>query len=106
MLDVVRRSLDYMLLLESETDLASPVVEPLLEVVQLMDSTIVKKRKYIKRGRPRIMIRQDQLCCVVENGFRINDIASIYLCSGRTIERRMAELSGVTADNDLDHLVE
>ena len=40
MLDVVKRSLDYMLLLESETHLASPVVEALLEVTQLMDSVI------------------------------------------------------------------
>ena len=32
MLDVVKSSLDYMLLLESETDLASPVVEALLEL--------------------------------------------------------------------------
>lgn len=104
MLDVVKRSLDYVLLLESETDLASPVVEALLE---LMDSTIEEEE--IHHGHPYIMIREDQLRFLVENGFRVNDTATMFLCSGRTIERRMAELSirsSDFADADLDHLVE
>ena len=54
MLDV-KRSLDYMLLLESETDLASPVVEALLELTQLMDSAIEEEEIH-PCGRPRIVI--------------------------------------------------
>ena len=57
MLDVFK---DYMLLLESEIDLASPVVETLVELVQLMDS-IFDKEEIHKRGRPRIVIQEDQL---------------------------------------------
>lgn len=111
MLDVIKRSLDYMLLLESETDSASPVVAALLELVQLMDS-MIEEEEIQQRGRPRIVIREDQLCFLLENGFRINDIASMFLCSGRTVERRMAELSmrasdfSDIADTDLDQLVE
>ena len=110
MLDV-KRSLDYMLLLESETDLASPVVEALLELTQLMDSAI-KEEEIHQCGCPRIVIREDQLSFLVENGFRISDIASIFLCSCRTTERRMVELSvrpsdfSVIADAELDSLVE
>ena len=79
-------------MLENDTDLASPVVEALLELVQLMDSIFDEEERH-QRGRPRIVIQEDQLCFLLENGFRINDIASMFLCSGRTVERRMAELS-------------
>ena len=50
-----------MLLLKSETDLASPVVEALLELIQSMDSTLEEEEVY-QRGRPHIVIREDQLC--------------------------------------------
>ena len=61
MLDADKRCLDYMLLLKSETDLASPVVEALLELIQLMDSTLEEEEVH-QRGRPHIVIREDQLC--------------------------------------------
>lgn len=71
-----------------------------------MDSTIEEEEIH-QRGYPRIMIREDQLRFLVENVFCINDITSIlFLCSGRTIERRMASDFSVIADADLDHLVE
>ena len=40
------------------------------------------------RGRPLINIQREQLCFLIEEGFRINDIAAIFSCSRRTIERR------------------
>lgn len=55
MLNVVKRSLDYMMLLETETDLASPVAEALLELIQLMDSA-TEKEKILQHGRPHIVI--------------------------------------------------
>lgn len=45
------------------------------------------------RGRPRITIEQGQLLFLIENNFRIVDIARIFHCSRRTIERRMTEMS-------------
>ena len=31
-----------------------------------------------QRGRSRVVIREDQLCFLLENGFRINDIAASF----------------------------
>ena len=65
-----------------------------------------------QRGRPHIVIREDQLCFLLENGFHVNDIANMFLCSCRTIERRMAALSlrasdfSAITDSELDRLVE
>ena len=55
--DTVNSTLDYMLLLESETILAQPVVEALLELVQVMDSA----EEVCRCGRPRIVIGEEQL---------------------------------------------
>jgi hypothetical protein len=90
--DTVNSTLDYMLLLESETILAQPVVEALLELVQAMDSAM-EAEEVCRCGRPRIVVGEEQLCFFVENGFRIKDIASIFLCSECTVERRLAEIS-------------
>ena len=90
--DTVNSTLDYMLFLESETILAQPVVEALLELVQAMDSA-VEAEEVCRCGRPRIVIGEEQLRFFVENGFRIKDIASIFLCGECTVERRLAEMS-------------
>ena len=87
--DTVNSTLDYMLFLESETILAQPVVEALLELVQAMDSAMEAEEVC----RPRIVIGDEQLRFFGENGFRIKDIASIFLCSECTVERRLAEMS-------------
>ena len=87
--DTVNSTLDYMLLLESKTILAQPVVEPLLELVQAMDSAMEAEEVC----RPRIAIGEEQLRFFVENGFRNKDIASIFLCGECTVERRLAEIS-------------
>lgn len=50
------------------------------------------------RGRPRIMISEEQLLFYVENGFKVCDIAALFGCSRRTVERRMQEF-GVTREN-------
>ncbi len=43
------------------------------------------------RGRPECGIDQMQLTFLVEQGFKIKDIAKIFNCSRRTIERRMSK---------------
>ena len=99
-----------MLLVESVCDLATPVIQALQELIQLMSSAV--EEEACQRGRPRIMIRENQLCFLIENGFRINDIANMFQCSRRTIERRIAELSvrcfdfSTISDADLDSLVQ
>ena len=62
-------TLDYMLFLESETILAQPVVEALLELVQAMDSEM-EAEEVCRCGRPRIAIGEEQLRFFGENGFR------------------------------------
>ena len=90
--DTVNSTLDYMLFLESETILAQPVVEALLELVQAMGSAM-EAEEVCRCGRPRIAIGEEQLRFFVENGFGIKDIASIFLCGECTVERRLAEIS-------------
>ena len=46
----------------------------------------------VRRGRPLIHIEREHLWFLMEEGFRINDIAAIFSCSRRTIERRLGEL--------------
>ena len=67
--DTVNSTLDYMLFLESETILAQPVVEALLELVQAMDSAM-EAEEVCRCGRPRIVIGEEQLRFFGENGFR------------------------------------
>ena len=111
LLHVARRSLHYMLMLESVYMLASPVVQALQELIQLMNSAI-EEEEVCRSGRPRIVIREEQLRFLIENDFHIADIARLFQCSRRTIERRMAELSlrscdfTVISDADLDQRVE
>ena len=75
-------------------------------------STFVEENiRVVSRGRPRIDINIEQLEYLVESGFRIKDIAAIFNCSTRTVERRMSEVhispSSYTAitDNELDNMV-
>ena len=43
------------------------------------------------RGRPPLEIPEDQLRFLLENDFKIRDIAGIFACSTRTIQRRMRD---------------
>ena len=63
------------------------------------------------RGRPQIMVGEEQLSYLLEQGFRTKDISTIFGCCRRTIERRMQkyELSRLNSmaitDAHLDSLV-
>ena len=63
-----------------------------------------------RRGRPRIRIEEEQLRFLVESNFRTVDIASLFGCSRRTIERQIREYGlshefSSVSDSDLDRLV-
>ena len=92
-LDVVARALEYILLLERVTELASPVAQALQELAEMIGHVVDEEIVSAARGRPRITIEQGQLLFLIENNFRIVDIARIFHCSRRTIERRMTEMS-------------
>lgn len=65
------------------------------------------------RGRPQVDIEEQQLRFLLEHHFKIKDMAAMFGCSSRTIQRRMNEygldsqsrFSDIT-DNDLDSLVD
>lgn len=63
------------------------------------------------RGRPRLQIEADQLQFFIDCCFRVKDIADMYHCSKRTIERRMQEYSirasnsSTISDGELDNQI-
>ena len=62
-----------------------------------------------RRGQPRAAVDNQQFQFLVESQFRTSDIAQVFGCSTRTIERRKSELqlsnySSIT-DAELDNLV-
>ena len=65
----------------------------LLDIVRNLVQSMISEREHevYQRGRPRIQIEEEQLRFLVESNFRIVDIASLFGCSRRTIERRMRE---------------
>ena len=83
----------------------SPVFHSLRQLITAMES-VVKQETVVGRGQPRISIEKDQISYLVENGFRVKDIADIFHCSKRTIERRINDLSikvtNFTSISDVD----
>ena len=112
MIDVLSTLVQYMLLVESFTSLATPVVVSLRELVGYL--TVVHEAGYSRRsrkGRPRIDVEEEQLVFLIDANFRLADIASMFGCSRRTIERRLREF-GITSheftsisDHELDQAI-
>ena len=63
-------------------------------------------------GRPALVIEEEKLSFLVDNGFRVEDIAIMFGCSKQTIERRLSEYQLSTrnystiTDVQLDDLIE
>ena len=67
-------------------------------------------REKRRRGRPEISIGEDQLRYLVDSGFNLNDIANLFGCSRKTIERRMKEYNihrefTPLTDSELDYSI-
>ena len=88
------------------------VIESIRDLLHEMTKIKEGRCRSVRRGRPRVGICEQQLEFLVENNFRTKDIALIFGCSPRTIERRKAELHiagqsySSISDTDLDSLVE
>ena len=109
-IDMGCQVLQCAILMESMSHLVSPFVESLRELLQQM--TFVSDQSSTCIGRPRVAIEEDQIRFLVENGFRINDIAAIFGCCRRTIERRLHDFQispnaySSISDASLDEMVE
>ena len=73
--------------------------------------TAERDRRNVRgRGRPEIAIGEEQLRFLIEQGFRIQDIANMFGCCRRTVERKM-ETYNITlhystiTDSELDVMV-
>ena len=62
-------------------------------------------------GRPALQIHESQLKFLIDNNFKVSDIAGLFGCSTRTIQRRMRELGiesyrySDVSDSQLDEMV-
>ena len=109
--ELCSQALQYAILLESVTPEALPFVESLRELLRQMTISREPRLPAMCRGRPRLQIMEEQLTFLIESGFRVGDIASLFTCSRRTIERRLLEF-GITShhfthisDVDLDQVI-
>nr|WEL12733.1 T-lymphoma invasion and metastasis-inducing protein 1A [Halisarca dujardinii] len=90
--------------------LTSPAFSSMLRLIRLMIEDR-DSRNFCTCGRPRICMERHQLEFLVDQGFRICDIASMFKCSRRTVERRVNEYGlsinrwSLICDGDLDRIV-
>ena len=88
--------LQYAVLLNSLGLHPNQPLEEFIDALILVLSAMTLARDYRNvlshRGRPRVAIDNQQLKFLVESRFRTKDIAQIFGCSTRTIERRKSDL--------------
>ena len=111
LIELTEQALQYVVIFEDVSVLVPPVVQALRELITAMTTVQEESQRRNVRGRPRIQIDEHQLGFLVEGGFRVKDIAGIFSCSRRTIERRMHDLGArasdysSVSDAELDDLV-
>ena len=66
------------------------LVSNIQNLLLLMESDLQQSTYLRRRGRPEIPIQKDQIGFLKDEGFKIADIASMFGCSRRTIERRLS----------------
>lgn len=109
-LELAEQVLQYLLLLNNDCDSDSDLFVAVRDLVAVMtageDSTMVRRK-----GRSEVPIGEDQLQYLVEQGFKVKDISDMFMCSRRTIERKMKHsilLRNYTplSDQELDTIVQ
>ena len=104
--------LQYMVLIESLTQLATPVVTGLRLLLQVMTFQRDERICVAWQSRPRAPIEEERLRFLFESGFRINDIGALFGCCQRTTERRLCEFHlspcnySAMTDTQLDEAVQ
>ena len=96
----------YVLLIDDEDDLFLSLRDLMVSLVDDRECRAIKRR-----GRPEIIIAEEQLQYLIEQGFGTKEIAEMFSCSRRTVERRI-EGYGIShckyatlSDSEIDALV-
>ena len=89
--------------------------EDIIAVFRDLVSALIseRERRSVQRpGRPEVAIGEEQLCFLIEQGFRIQDIADMFGCCRRTVERKMNKYHisfhnySTVSDADLDIMIQ
>ena len=111
MLELVEQAIHMTLLIENVYPPAVTVTDSLRELNTVLLSISCEEQAHSHLGRPRKEIQERQLAYLSEIGFRVKDIAELFTCSRRTIERHLQEYNirscdySSISDSDLDYLV-
>ena len=91
----------------------SEIIPSLSRLMQSIQHSIEEKKHSNDRGRgrPKVEIEEERLRYLVESGFKMADIATMFGCSVSSVERRLQQLSirlryySLMTDADLDFIV-
>ena len=105
--------LDFLVAIEvalGGPDYVKEIVGALRKASRFLDEYVTDREARCWRlGRPRVKVDEQQLEFLVESNFRIIDIATIFDCSRRRVERRIKDLGldryTSISEYDLDNLV-
>ena len=66
-------------------------------IVEQVETRLIENNRSV-RGRPSLLITAEQLAFYLDHDFKVVDIAKMFGCSKRTIERRMMEFGMSSRD--------
>ena len=66
-------------------------------IVEQVETRLIENNRRV-RGRPSLLITAEQLAFYLDHDFKVVDIAKMFGCSRRTIERRMMEFGMSSRD--------
>lgn len=111
-LDLLEQVLQYgVLVIDVSDERFDTVISSLRQLIVAMKNERAPGTTLGRLGRPEINIGEEQLAYLLEQGFRTNDISTMFGCSRRTVERRMKKYqlshlnSMAVSDAHLDSLV-
>ena len=92
-------------------DIISKEIQALIRYAVAEHEAELRREGRRRRGRPCIDVYEDQLQLLVGNGFKVTEIARMFDCSRRTIQRRIIDFGfernrfSTISDTQLDQLV-
>lgn len=94
LIELCEHVLEYAVLVEQLVPVSSQAqefVEDMRALIVLMSAHAEEQAEPVCKGRPRLSVEKDKVEYLIDIGFKIRDVAMIFGCSTRTIERRMRD---------------